>query len=124
MASRKNTEFDPKNPRLTAGEYVRVGWNVARMCKRGIAGENVYQGDLEKKVDRIIDGARKRAEASAALSTWKFTVYATDDKGRRGKHSGLVDSYSEADARRGVIESVRAAGCRPCGPVKLTLKRK
>ncbi|MFB6840948.1 DUF6257 family protein [Streptomyces sp. NPDC056361] len=62
MASKKNTEFDPDNPRLTAGEYARVGWNVARMLKRGIAGENVYQGDLEAKIDRIIDGARKRAE--------------------------------------------------------------
>ncbi|MEU4067995.1 DUF6257 family protein [Streptomyces wedmorensis] len=65
MASKKNTEFDPKNPRLTAGEYARVAWNVARMCKRGIAGENVYQGDLEKKVDRIIDRARERAEKNA-----------------------------------------------------------
>ncbi|MEU2233019.1 hypothetical protein [Streptomyces vietnamensis] len=61
---------------------------------------------------------------SAALSTWKFTVQAADDKGRLGKHSGLVDSYSEAAARQGVIEAVQAAGCKPCGPVKLTLKRK
>ncbi|MFE7596920.1 hypothetical protein [Streptomyces sp. NPDC057494] len=59
---------------------------------------------------------------SAARSTWKFTVYATDDQGRRGKHKGLVDSHSEAAARQGVIESVQAAGYQPCGPV--TLKRK
>ncbi|MEU2239884.1 DUF6257 family protein [Streptomyces sp. NPDC018338] len=65
MASKKNTEPDPKNPKLTAGEKAQVGWYVARMCKRGIAGETVYQGDLEKKVDRVIDRARKRAEKNA-----------------------------------------------------------
>ncbi|MFI8914464.1 DUF6257 family protein [Streptomyces sp. NPDC053513] len=65
MASKKNAEFDLKNPKLTAGEYVQVAWNVARMCKRGIAGESVYQGDLEAKVDRVIDRARERAEKNA-----------------------------------------------------------
>ncbi|MGA5068834.1 DUF6257 family protein [Streptomyces exfoliatus] len=62
MASKKDTEQDPNYPKLTAGEHARVAWNVARMCKRSIASETVYQGDLEKKVDRIIDKARKRAE--------------------------------------------------------------
>ncbi|MFB6628631.1 hypothetical protein ACFCWY_01915 [Streptomyces sp. NPDC056362] len=61
---------------------------------------------------------------NAARSTWKFTVYTTDSKGRRGKHKGLVDSHSEAAARQGVIEAVQAAGYQPCGPVQLTLKRK
>ncbi|MFI0989709.1 DUF6257 family protein [Streptomyces exfoliatus] len=61
MASKKN-EQDPNYPKLTAGEHARVAWNVVRMCKRSIASETVYQGDLEKKVDRIIDRARKRAE--------------------------------------------------------------
>ncbi|WP_030688380.1 hypothetical protein [Streptomyces globisporus] len=60
---------------------------------------------------------------SAARSTWKFTVDATDDQGRHGRHRGLVDSHSEAAARQGVIESVQAAGYQPCSPVKLTLKR-
>ncbi|MFE7582502.1 DUF6257 family protein [Streptomyces gardneri] len=60
--ARNNSEPDPKNPPLTAGEKAKVTWLVARMCKRGIASETVYQGDLEKKVDRIIDRARKRAE--------------------------------------------------------------
>jgi hypothetical protein len=55
--------------------------------------------------------------------TWKFTVYATDSKGRRGKHSGLVDSHSEAAARQGVIESVQAAGYQPCTAVTLKPKR-
>ncbi|KOG20000.1 MULTISPECIES: DUF6257 family protein [Streptomyces] len=53
---------DPNYPKLTAGEHARIAWNVARMCKRSIAGDTVHQGDLEKKVDRIIDRARKRAD--------------------------------------------------------------
>ena len=56
---------------------------------------------------------------NAHLSTWKFTVEATDSKGRRGKHRGLVDSHDEAAARKGVIESVQAAGYQPCGAVTL-----
>ncbi|WFB09536.1 DUF6257 family protein [Streptomyces sp. LX-29] len=56
-------------PKLTAGEKARVAWYVARMAKRGIAGdENVFQADLERKVDRIIDGARKREERAAKNS--------------------------------------------------------
>ena len=65
MASKKNTEYDPNYPPLTGGEHARIAWNVARMAKRGLAGESVYQGDLEAKVDRIIDGARKRYEKNA-----------------------------------------------------------
>ncbi|MBT2440063.1 hypothetical protein J7E93_07995 [Streptomyces sp. ISL-36] len=65
MAGKKDTEYDPNYPKLTAGEHARIAWNVARMCKRGIAGESVYQGDLEAKVDRIIDRARERAEKNA-----------------------------------------------------------
>ncbi|WP_328399639.1 DUF6257 family protein [Streptomyces sp. NBC_00390] len=49
-------------PRLTAGEKTQVAWYVARMAKRGIAGERVYQGDLERKVERVIAKARKREE--------------------------------------------------------------
>ncbi|NUL03583.1 hypothetical protein HRW07_10115 [Streptomyces lunaelactis] len=47
-------------PKLTAGEATKVAWLVARMAKRGIAGEDVYQGDLERKVERVLDGARRR----------------------------------------------------------------
>ncbi|WP_327168348.1 DUF6257 family protein [Streptomyces subrutilus] len=54
-----------KDPKFTAGETARMGWYVARMAKRGIAGESVYLGDLERKVDRIIDGAREREEQAA-----------------------------------------------------------
>ncbi|MFF9848222.1 DUF6257 family protein [Streptomyces litmocidini] len=64
MASKSN-KSESKTPPLTAGEKAKVGWYVARMCKRGIAGESVYQGDLEAKVDRIIDRARDRAEKNA-----------------------------------------------------------
>ncbi|GHE65865.1 hypothetical protein CP980_15600 [Streptomyces vinaceus] len=55
-----------KDPKFTAGETAKLTWLVARMAKRGIAGENVYQGDLERKFERIIDGAREREERQAA----------------------------------------------------------
>ncbi|MFF8292580.1 DUF6257 family protein [Streptomyces sp. NPDC016309] len=48
-------------PKLTAREKATVAWCVARMCKRDLAGPDVDQRDLQRKVDRIIDGARKRA---------------------------------------------------------------
>ncbi|MFC8952352.1 DUF6257 family protein [Streptomyces sp. NPDC057101] len=65
MASKRNAEFDPKHPPLTASEKAKFAWYIGRMAKRGLAGENVYQGDLEKKVDRLLDGARDRAEKNA-----------------------------------------------------------
>ncbi|MFE7383508.1 DUF6257 family protein [Streptomyces zhihengii] len=52
-------------PRLTAGEKTEVAYYVARVAKRGIAGEHVYQGDLERKVERVLDRARKREERDA-----------------------------------------------------------
>ncbi|WP_176741014.1 DUF6257 family protein [Streptomyces agglomeratus] len=51
-----------QNPPLTAGEAARIAWLAARMCKRDLAGEGVHQGDLERKVERILDGAQKRAD--------------------------------------------------------------
>lgn len=48
------------DPKLTAGEAAKITWLIARMAKRGIASQTVYQGDLERKVDRILDLARKR----------------------------------------------------------------
>ncbi|MFD6248318.1 DUF6257 family protein [Streptomyces roseolus] len=65
MAAKPNTDYDPDHPPLTTGEKAQFAWYVARMCKRGIAGETVYQEDLEKKVDRILDRARERAEKNA-----------------------------------------------------------
>ncbi|MGJ7415759.1 DUF6257 family protein [Streptomyces cinereoruber] len=47
-------------PKLTAREHAQVAWAVARMAKRCVAGENVDRADLERKVDRILDNARKR----------------------------------------------------------------
>ncbi|MFE9928242.1 DUF6257 family protein [Streptomyces sp. NPDC005533] len=55
-----------KDPKFTAREITQIGWYTARMAKRGIAGENVHLGDLQKKVDRIIDGAREREAQQAA----------------------------------------------------------
>jgi hypothetical protein len=57
-------------PKLTAGEKAKVAWYIARMAKRGLAddrqsGGRVYQGDLQRKVDRILDQARKREEQAA-----------------------------------------------------------
>jgi hypothetical protein len=57
------TANDPY-PKLTPTEQAKVAWCVARMAKRCIAGEHVDRSDLERRVDRIIDGARKRAEKS------------------------------------------------------------
>ncbi|MFH8258188.1 DUF6257 family protein [Streptomyces roseolus] len=62
MAAKPNTDYDPDHPPLTTGEKAQFAWYVARMCKRGITGENVYQADLEKKVEDLLDRARKRAE--------------------------------------------------------------
>ncbi|MFF8610002.1 DUF6257 family protein [Streptomyces sp. NPDC015346] len=53
------------DPKLTAGETARVAYYVARMAKRCIASETVDRSDLERKVERVIDGARKRAEKDA-----------------------------------------------------------
>ncbi|MFI1764542.1 DUF6257 family protein [Streptomyces sp. NPDC020800] len=54
-------------PRFTAGEKVRIAMLVARMAKRGLAddrqfGGRVDQSDLERRVARIEEQARRRAE--------------------------------------------------------------
>ncbi|MEU8525193.1 DUF6257 family protein [Streptomyces sp. NPDC048629] len=61
MSSRKNDS----TPKLTVGEKARVTYLVARMAKRSIASETVHMGDLERRVDRVIDGARRREERNA-----------------------------------------------------------
>jgi hypothetical protein len=55
------------DPKLTVGETLELAWLTARMAKRGIAddrqsGGRVYQGDLERKFERVLEGARKRQE--------------------------------------------------------------
>ncbi|MEE4541170.1 DUF6257 family protein [Streptomyces sp. V4-01] len=52
----------PNDPPLTAGEAAKAAWYIGRMAKRGLAGDDVDQSDLQRKLDRIIDGARKRAD--------------------------------------------------------------
>ncbi|MEU6282103.1 MULTISPECIES: DUF6257 family protein [unclassified Streptomyces] len=56
-----------KQPRLTAGEKTQIAWYVARMYKRGLADDRQYGGrvdqrDLQRKVDRVLEQARKREE--------------------------------------------------------------
>ncbi|GCD45710.1 DUF6257 family protein [Streptomyces paromomycinus] len=50
---------------LTAAEKAHLAWLGARMCKRELAGPDVDQSDLQRKFDRVLDGARKRAEQNA-----------------------------------------------------------
>ena len=52
----------PNDPPLTAGEAARVAWLIGRMAKRGLAGEEADLSDLQRKLDRILDGARERAD--------------------------------------------------------------
>ncbi|WP_405999825.1 DUF6257 family protein [Streptomyces sp. NBC_00829] len=61
------------DPKLTAGEKTKVAWYIARMAKRGLAddrvnGGRVHQRDLEKKLERVLDGALKREERDAKNS--------------------------------------------------------
>ncbi|MCM2391321.1 DUF6257 family protein [Streptomyces albipurpureus] len=60
-------------PQLTVAEKARVVYYVARMAKRGIADPDRQRGtvdlsDLERGVERVIDGARKREERAAKAS--------------------------------------------------------
>ncbi|WP_432155971.1 DUF6257 family protein [Streptomyces sp. bgisy153] len=53
--------------RLTAGEKARIALLVARMAKRGLAddrhsGGQIDQRDLQRRVARIEEQARQRAE--------------------------------------------------------------
>ncbi|MEU0990686.1 DUF6257 family protein [Streptomyces sp. NPDC005953] len=58
-------------PKLTAREKATVAVLVLRMAKRGLADPDrhghgtVDLTDLERKVERVIDGARKREERAA-----------------------------------------------------------
>ena len=55
----------PDDPPLTVGEAAKLLYLTGRMAKRGIAGEDVDLSDLQTKFDRILDGARERAEKTA-----------------------------------------------------------
>ncbi|WP_329311689.1 DUF6257 family protein [Streptomyces sp. NBC_01262] len=48
-------------PEYTTGEKWRRAGLIVRGCKRSLAGENVDLSDIDSKLDRIDDQARKRA---------------------------------------------------------------
>lgn len=51
-----------KLPPLTAAEKAKLAWITARVAKRSLAGDDVDMGDLERRWDRIVEGARKRQQ--------------------------------------------------------------
>ncbi|MFE1771198.1 DUF6257 family protein [Streptomyces sp. NPDC059008] len=53
-------------PKLTPAEKTKVAWYVTRMAKRGLAGDHVYQRDLEAAVEGVLEGARKREKRGTA----------------------------------------------------------
>jgi len=52
---------DDTTPEYTTGEKIRLAALIARGAKRSLAGEGVYLADLDRRIDAIKDGARKRA---------------------------------------------------------------
>lgn len=46
----------------TASEKARLTWLIARMAKRGVAGDAVDLSDLQRKFDRIQNQARQRKQ--------------------------------------------------------------
>lgn len=48
---------------FTFGEKARLAGLVARMAKRGVAGMDVDIRDLQRKVERIEDQARRRKQS-------------------------------------------------------------
>lgn len=53
---------DLKFSDFTTGEKVRVAALVARMAKRGMAGESVDLSDLQRRVERIERQAERRKQ--------------------------------------------------------------
>jgi hypothetical protein len=53
---------DDIEPEYTTGEKLRIAALIARGAKRSLAGEGVYLADLDRRIERIKDGARKRAK--------------------------------------------------------------
>lgn len=51
---------DIKFSDFTTGEKLRVAGLVARMAKRGLAGDTVDLSDLQKRVERIEKTAERR----------------------------------------------------------------
>jgi hypothetical protein len=53
---------DDDKPEYTTGEKWRRAALIARGCKRSLAGENVDLSDIDRKLERIDEQARKRAK--------------------------------------------------------------
>jgi hypothetical protein len=51
---------DLKFSDFTTGEKLRLAGLIARMGKRGAAGDGVDLSDLQARVERIENGARRR----------------------------------------------------------------
>lgn len=49
-------------PQYTAAEKARIALLVGRMAKRAVAGPDVDQADLLRRIDRIRDAAIERTE--------------------------------------------------------------
>ncbi|WP_181446517.1 DUF6257 family protein [Streptomyces sp. NTH33] len=47
---------------FTAGEKARIAVLTARMAKRGLAGDRVDLRDLQRRIERIEDAARRRKQ--------------------------------------------------------------
>ncbi|MFJ2645955.1 DUF6257 family protein [Streptomyces sp. NPDC087420] len=106
-------------PRLTPGEKAKVALLVARMAKRGIAGEDVHIGDLTRKVDRIYESAATRCErendamarqldtARDAVAVSKTALRTADRTGRTAARAGL---RAAEDALRRTERAARRIG--------------
>lgn len=60
-------------PLYTVGEKAELTWLVARMSKRGLAARNsptgdVHQGDLQRKLERVKEGAARRTDRDARVA--------------------------------------------------------
>ncbi|MER7761382.1 DUF6257 family protein [Streptomyces sp. NPDC097619] len=62
---RHDSKSKDRDPQFTAKEVARLTWLTARMAKRHLAGPDIYQSDLERRFDRIVDGAREREKRAS-----------------------------------------------------------
>jgi hypothetical protein len=53
---------DDDKPEYTTAEKWRRAGLIVRGCKRSLAGEGVDLSDIDRKLDRIDEQARKRAK--------------------------------------------------------------
>jgi len=90
------------DPILTAGETARAAWLVARMAKRGIAASNsptgdVYQGDLQRKFDRLhAKAADRTAREADAMARQLHTAQRAFDDARARERTTRGDEKRAA----------------------------